>query len=83
MIEIYTRNSPPCIYCERTKGLLNSRGIPFVQHVVGEDISRETLKEQFEQASTFPVIVIDGVFIGGFSELQAHLAREDGMLICG
>lgn len=70
-IEIYTRGG--CSYCELAKGLLNQSGIKFTEYKLNEDFTREVLLEKFPEARTFPVVVIDGFRIGGYTELKQHL----------
>jgi glutaredoxin len=38
------------------------------------DYTREELIENFPNARTFPQITMDGAYIGGFTELDAHLS---------
>lgn len=77
MIVLYTRSHPFCSYCENAKRLLNSKAIPFEERQVGEVITVEELKEQFEGVTTLPVVTINGVYIGGFKELQHHLSDPE------
>ena len=39
------------------------------------DYSREDLVNKFPEARTFPQITQDGNYIGGFTELNAHLNK--------
>lgn len=77
MIKMYTRVSPPCSYCEAAKTLLKVKGIEYENIVVGEDITKEQLKESFPNARTFPVVLIDDNYIGGFNELRNHIFSRD------
>ena len=84
MIRVYTK--PNCPYCVRTKDLLESKGIGYQETAIGVEIDRDTLLEQFPAARTAPIITIDGMFIGGFTELSEYLAEnatETGQLLCG
>lgn len=76
IIEIYTRISPPCVYCEATKQLLDNRGHDYLEYIVGKDITRERLLETFPNQRTFPVVCIDNKCIGGFEQLKTFLEME-------
>lgn len=72
-VEIYSRND--CIWCERAKSMLNINKIPFTEHKLNVDFSREELLEIFPSAKTFPVIVVNDKFIGGYEDM-AKLMEE-------
>ena len=74
MIEIYTKSD--CPYCTKAKQLLRDRQIPFTEQKLNEDFTREILLEKFPDAKSFPVVVIDGFRIGGYSELNQKLNEE-------
>lgn len=67
-IIIYSKDE--CVFCERARELLKSLGKEFIEYKLGKDFSRPVLKEVFPNAKTFPVIVINNIYIGGFSELD-------------
>ena len=71
-IELITRHSPPCVYCESAKGFLETRKHEYKETIVGQDITREQLLERFPTARTFPVVVIDDRPIGGFQQLKDY-----------
>lgn len=74
MIEIYTKEN--CIYCERAKSLMRDRQIPFVEQKLDVDFTREYLLERYSEARSFPVVVIDGFYIGGYENLVVQLNEE-------
>ena len=74
MIEIYSK--PNCVFCERAKTVLMQRQIPFVEYKLDIDFTREILLEKFSEARSFPVIVVDGFYIGGYDQLQQKLNEE-------
>jgi glutaredoxin len=41
-----------------------------------EDFTREHLLEMFPDARTFPVILLDGMYIGGYDQLQTLLESK-------
>lgn len=67
-IIIYSKDE--CPYCDRARELLKSLGKEFIEYKLDKDFSRPLLKEVFPNAKTFPVITINGIYIGGFSELD-------------
>lgn len=83
--EIYSRNN--CPYCVRAERLLKEKGIDFAKYEAGE--VREQLIERVTQATispenpkgkppqTVPQIFLDGQYIGGFTELDAHFKAQD------
>jgi hypothetical protein len=40
------------------------------------DFSRETLLENYPTAKTFPVITVDGFYIGGYSQLAERINTQ-------
>ncbi len=68
-----------CPICDNTKNLLKKWGIPYEESRVDRD--REQLKEMLQitaGARTVPQIVIDGEWIGGFTDLT--MLHMDGKL---
>jgi len=74
MIEIYSKQN--CIFCERAKVLLRDRQVPFIEHKLNVDFTKEVLMERYSNATTFPVIVVDGFHIGGYDQLLVRLNEE-------
>ena len=67
--EIYTWTY--CPFCVRAKELLDKRGVDYDEHVMdGKDAELETVKRQYNHG-TVPIVILDGEFVGGFSELSA------------
>jgi len=75
--EIYTK--PNCGWCVRAKSLLKARAIPYSEQIVGVDVSKSDIQQKVNAlvtgvtVSTVPQIFLDGVYVGGFSELNAKL----------
>ena len=46
----------------------------YKKYMLDVDYTREDFVNKFPEARTFPQITMDGNYIGGFTELDAHLA---------
>jgi len=69
-IEVYTTQW--CPYCEAAKGLLTEKNLKFeVFDVTNNDKLRQETSKRAGGHQTVPMIFIDNIFIGGFTELQA------------
>ena len=67
-ITIYTTNG--CEYCSKTKELLQRAKITdYVERKVGVDYDVATFHEEWPQARAYPVVIVDGEFVGGLIEL--------------
>jgi glutaredoxin 3 len=69
-------SKPNCIWCDRAKDLLTRESIPYIEKVVGVGATKEQLLEAVPAARSVPQIFIDGVYIGGFQELQEYLHKK-------
>jgi glutaredoxin len=56
--------------------LLSSKGIQYNEFKLNEDFTKESLQQLFPSATTFPVIVVDGFNIGGFTQLQKMINEQ-------
>ena len=70
-IEIYTLDY--CPYCQKAKFFLDEKNIKY-KEIPSDDTEEETrkmLSEKYNLPSlaTFPQIIIDGINIGGYSDL--------------
>ena len=72
MIKIYGK--PNCAYCIAAKQLLDNNEIPYVYEELGVTFAKEELSAIAPAARSFPVIVVDGRYIGGYTALNAQLA---------
>jgi glutaredoxin 3 len=73
MITVYSRDN--CVFCARLRHLLESHGIEYEELLVDRDFNRGWLKSQFPRASTFPVVVVDGQYLGGLTEAIQHFGK--------
>ena len=72
MIEIWSK--PNCFFCDKAEMLCKMKSLEYKKYMLDVDYSREDFMEKFPDARTFPQITMDGNYIGGFTELDAHLA---------
>lgn len=77
-VEIYTKTD--CTYCTRAKELLANRNMKFSEQKLNVDFTREILLERYPSVKTYPVVVIDGFYIGGYNELQTILLKEEAAI---
>ena len=76
-VKLYTKEWPPCSYCEAAKALLKVKGIGYENLVIGKDIDRDQVLEDANGWKTVPMVFIDGKMIGGFVELQSFILSRD------
>jgi glutaredoxin 3 len=74
-VEIYTR--PNCGFCESAKKLMTNSNVRYIENRLNIDFTRENLVEKYATAKTYPVVVVDGFYIGGFAELSRLLNEND------
>jgi glutaredoxin 3 len=68
LVEIYTKDN--CGYCTAAKSLLEDNKISFREYKLNVDFTREMVKEKYPSATSYPVIVVDGYYIGGYNEVR-------------
>jgi glutaredoxin 3 len=73
-VTLYTKHD--CFYCSQAKVLLASKNIQFNELKLNDDYTRDNLLEMFPSATTYPVVVVDGFNIGGFTQLKTMLAEQ-------
>lgn len=71
LVEIWGKSH--CPFCEKAKALTRQEGLNYIYHQLDEDFTIEELKEQFPTAKTFPQILVDGKYIGGFQEYRIFI----------
>jgi glutaredoxin len=74
MIEIYTKSG--CASCDKAKTILNSLNVNYKTYVVEQDLTREELMDKFPFAKSYPIVIINGKFIGGYTELEQRIFEE-------
>ena len=69
-ITLFTKST--CPHCVRAKNILEGKGLPYEEHVM-DDAPRELDEAKAKwNHYTVPIVIIDGVLIGGGSELAAY-----------
>lgn len=74
VIELYTKDD--CVYCTRAKTLLREKNLSYTEYKLNEDFTREHLLGKYPGAKTFPVVIVDGYRIGGYTELNETLNQN-------
>jgi len=74
-VEVYTKED--CPYCQMARIALWDKQIPYSEQKLGKHFSREQILEKFPEAKTFPIIVLDGMYIGGYTQLREHLDSKN------
>lgn len=70
---IYSK--PSCPFCVKAKNLLQTQGIPFKEIIVGADVTKEEVSEYVgREITTVPQILIDGEYVGGYTDLAQRYA---------
>lgn len=65
-----------CTFCDQAKALLKSKGIQIEEKKIGDGYTKEELLEEIPTARTVPQIILDGEYIGGFTELKQKLTES-------
>jgi len=73
-MNIIVYSKPECSHCVRAANFLTAKKIDYTALKLNVNFTREELIEQFPTARTFPVVVIDGVHIGGADQLIDRLS---------
>ena len=75
MARVKVYSTAHCPFCIKAKQLLTKWNIPFEEAMIDSDMSaRREFATATNGARTVPQIVIDGVCIGGFTELtELHM----------
>ena len=66
-------SKPACVYCEKSKALLKSKGIEYEEKNIADGHKIQDLLEMVPNARTMPQIWLDEEHIGGFYELEKKL----------
>ena len=78
-VEMYSKDG--CNYCMAAARLMMQKGIQFNVQLLNVHFTREMLLEKFPDAKTFPIIVVDGMYIGGYNELSEELNKGSSQIL--
>jgi glutaredoxin len=70
-IAVYTKTG--CPSCVKAKNLLSNRELSYDEVEIGKDIAREEFMSLFPGVMTAPFIIIDGVKVGGYEQLERYI----------
>jgi glutaredoxin 3 len=70
-VEIYSKDQ--CGYCDMAIKLAEMRQLDTVVKKLGVDFDREQLLEKFPGARTFPIVLVDGEVVGGYTDFVQYL----------
>ncbi len=73
-VEIYSKDQ--CGYCTMAIKLAETKQLDTVVKKLGVDFSREQLLEQFPDARTFPIVLVNGDVVGGYTEFVKYLQHS-------
>jgi len=76
-IQIYTKDD--CAYCTMTKQALATNNMQYEEYKLHHHFSRGEILEKFPEAKTFPIIVLDGSYIGGYTQLKSYLETRQSL----
>lgn len=68
MIQLLSKDN--CSYCAHAREYLIENQIPFVELKLDKDFNREFVTTNYPTAKTYPVIIFQGEYIGGFVDLK-------------
>jgi glutaredoxin 3 len=71
-IKIYGKTN--CVHCDNAKSLLDRMNVPYEYTLVETPEAKQMLFEAVSpHIRTVPVVVVDGVWIGGYTELYSYI----------
>ena len=70
-------SKPDCPFCSRTKSILRAHNISFEEKMLDRDFTRNQILEMYPSAKSFPIVVIDGFYIGGYNQLVEKLEEQN------
>jgi glutaredoxin len=65
------------------KSLLQRKNIPYLENVIGEDITREELLATYPEVKSLPLIIVNSVKIGGYDQLVEWVKKQPQLLTEG
>lgn len=74
-VEIIGRDN--CPFCVRAVQLCEDSYLNYTYRKIGEDLTRDEVREMFPTATTVPIILVDKQWIGGYNELKDYIETEN------
>lgn len=71
---------PGCKYCDHAKELFRRAGVDYRHYVVGKDITKTELLEQYPLAQGYPYIILDGEPVVGGLTATAKIFLDKGLV---
>jgi glutaredoxin len=65
-----------CSFCTKAKALLDEHNISYEERVIGSGWTKDELLQEIPNARTVPQILLDGVYVGGYTDLVSHLTSS-------
>ncbi|MFS1427140.1 glutaredoxin domain-containing protein [Vibrio splendidus] len=71
-----------CPFCVKAIALLEEKGVSFTVLKIGVEVTKEEMVERIlldtgVEVTTVPQIFLDGVYIGGFTDLEQHYQGQE------
>ena len=75
IIEVFSK--PNCIYCDKSKTLLNGLGFSYIENSINDDNSKQEFLEAIgKRVKTEPQIKINSKLVGGYNQLVEYFADK-------
>jgi glutaredoxin len=74
MIKLFSKDG--CVSCTRAKNLLEGSGETFAEYKLHDDFDEDFVRGKWPSAKSFPIVVVDDVYVGGFDELRLILLER-------
>lgn len=65
-----------CSFCKKAKALLDSKDVSYEERIIGAEWTKDQLLEEVPNARTVPQIFIDGLYVGGYTELVEYFSSN-------
>lgn len=69
-------NASNCPYCDKAEALLNSKGWEVEYYKIGKNVTKDMFLERFPGIRTVPQIELNGIHIGGYSDLCVYFGTS-------
>jgi len=66
---------PDCIHCEKAKFLCKQKGVDYTYQELGKDFEMGFILEKFPNVRTFPQIIVDNHYVGGYDDFELFLNK--------